>query len=54
VLTSEKAMEALPEHRGTLLKAARALGTTTHAVCAALNEGRPAADQLPPGLTILT
>ena len=54
VLTSEKAMEALTEHRGNLLKAARALGTTTHAVCEALNEGRPAADQFPPGLTILT
>jgi hypothetical protein len=54
VLTSEKAMEALTEHRGNLRKAARALGTTTHAVCQALNEGRPPRKQLPPGLTILT
>jgi hypothetical protein len=54
VLTSEKAMDALTEHRGNLRKAARALGTTTHAVCEALNEGRQTAEQFPPGLTILT
>ncbi|MEX3900102.1 hypothetical protein [Paraburkholderia sp. BR10954] len=52
VLTRDKAMEALTEHRGNLRKAARALGTTTHAVFQALNEGRPPRKELPPGLTI--
>jgi hypothetical protein len=53
VLTRDKAMEAIMEHRGNLRKAARALGTTTHSVCEALREGRPQ-EQLVPGLTILT
>ena len=54
MLTSDKAMEALTEHRGDLRKAARALGTTTHSVCEALNDGQPREKPLPPGLTILT
>lgn len=54
VLTPDKAMEAIMEHRGNLRKAARALGTTTHSECEALREGRPQDRQLVPGLTILT
>ncbi|MFL9865264.1 hypothetical protein PQR67_13895 [Paraburkholderia fungorum] len=54
VLTRDKAMEAIMEHRGNLRKAARALGTTKHSVCEALREGRPQDRQLVPGLTILT
>ncbi|SHK84196.1 hypothetical protein [Paraburkholderia terricola] len=54
VLTSDKAMEALTEHRGDLRKAARALGTTTHSVCEALNEGRSRESLFPTGLPIVT
>lgn len=54
VLTRDKAMEAIMEHRGNLREAARALGTTTHFVCEALREGRPQDMQFAPGLAILT
>ncbi|MFM0156757.1 hypothetical protein PQR05_19175 [Paraburkholderia sediminicola] len=52
VLTEAIVMAALTEHRGNLRKAARALGTTTAAVCHALTGGR-ARDEAIPGLTIL-
>ncbi len=50
VLTEAIVMAALTEHRGNLRKAARALGTTTAAVCHALTGGR-ARDEAIPGLT---
>jgi hypothetical protein len=53
VLTYDKAMAALTEQRGNLRNAARALGTTTHALCQAVTEGRPREEQIP-GLKILT
>ena len=53
VLTYDKAMAALTEQRGNLRNAARALGTTTHALCQAVTEGRPRDEQIP-GLKILT
>ena len=52
VLTEAIVMAALTEHRGSLRRAAYALGTTTAAVCHALTGGR-ARDEAIPGLTIL-
>ncbi|WP_042320195.1 hypothetical protein [Paraburkholderia caledonica] len=53
ILTREKVLEVLTEQRGSLRRAARALGTTTHSICEVLREGRSPETQLPPGLTIL-
>jgi hypothetical protein len=53
VLTYDKALSALTEHRGNLHKAARALGTTPRAVAQAFTEDRPPERQLPAGIRIL-
>lgn len=52
LLTREKVMEVLFEHRGDLRKTARALGTSTRMVALAVSEGRPL-PLLPQGLSIL-
>ncbi|MFM0414793.1 hypothetical protein [Paraburkholderia aromaticivorans] len=54
VLTYDKVLSALTEHRGNLRKAARALGTSTHALSQAFTEDPPSEKQLPSGIRILT
>lgn len=53
ILTREKIMEVLDEQRGSLMRAARALGTSTRSIYEVLGEGQPPEKQLAPGLTIL-
>ncbi|WP_243658196.1 hypothetical protein [Paraburkholderia sp. BL9I2N2] len=53
VLSYDKALSALTEHRGNLRKAARVLGTTPRAVAQAFTEDRPSEKQVPAGIRIL-
>ncbi|GAB7522590.1 hypothetical protein [Paraburkholderia sp. 2C] len=52
LLTREKVMEVLCEHRGDLRKTARTLGTSTQVVALVVSEGRPL-PAVPSGLSIL-